>query len=509
MITTTLDAMAAGGIYDQVGGGFPRYSTDAYWLVPHFEKMLYDKALLTRAYLHGWLAHRRAALPRASSRRRSVRAARPAPRPDGGFFSAEDADSEGDRGQVLRLVARRDRGGLRRRRRRGRPLLRRHRGRELRRSAHRLPRQHPARRRPHRGAAARGAARPRRAVRAPRASRCGPGSTTRCCSAGTRCSSRALAEAGAALDRPDWMEAARDERAVPPRATCGATTAGSCDRGRSRGRGALAPRVRRGLRRAARGAAHPGRGRRRRVARARRARSPTSCCASSPTTTAAGSSPPGTTPRRSSCGPKDYEDNATPSENSLAADGAAAPGRAHRRDRATRAARGRGARHDGAARRRAPDGVRVPARRARAPRSPPIEIAVVGDPTTPGPRRCAHEVTSRLLPASVTLARLRRRREPVSPLLADRAAGRRRADRVRVRALRVPRRRSPTPAALRAQLDRRRSAAARSGAESAGGVEGAGREGLGDGPAERDHRLAPGRVERRRPAARPSRHRWP
>jgi uncharacterized protein YyaL (SSP411 family) len=55
MVTTTLDAMAAGGIYDHVGGGFARYSTDAHWLVPHFEKMLYDQALLVGAYLRGSL----------------------------------------------------------------------------------------------------------------------------------------------------------------------------------------------------------------------------------------------------------------------------------------------------------------------------------------------------------------------------------------------------------------------------------------------------------------------
>ena len=53
MVTTTLDAMAAGGMYDHVGGGFDRYSTDDYWLVPHFEKMLYDQALLVGAYLRG------------------------------------------------------------------------------------------------------------------------------------------------------------------------------------------------------------------------------------------------------------------------------------------------------------------------------------------------------------------------------------------------------------------------------------------------------------------------
>ena len=55
MVRVSLDAMAAGGMYDQVGGGFHRYSTDAHWLVPHFEKMLYDQALLTSAYLHAHL----------------------------------------------------------------------------------------------------------------------------------------------------------------------------------------------------------------------------------------------------------------------------------------------------------------------------------------------------------------------------------------------------------------------------------------------------------------------
>src|SRR4029078_6786052 len=56
VVEVTLDAMAHGGIYDQVGGGFARYSVDEVWLVPHFEKMLYDNALLARTYLHGWLA---------------------------------------------------------------------------------------------------------------------------------------------------------------------------------------------------------------------------------------------------------------------------------------------------------------------------------------------------------------------------------------------------------------------------------------------------------------------
>jgi uncharacterized protein len=98
-ITVSLDAMAAGGIYDQVGGGFHRYSVDAYWLVPHFEKMLYDQALLVRAYVHGWLVvgqlprYRRVVEETVDYVLRDLRHA------DGGFFSAEDADSEGVEGK--------------------------------------------------------------------------------------------------------------------------------------------------------------------------------------------------------------------------------------------------------------------------------------------------------------------------------------------------------------------------------------------------------------------------
>ena len=70
MVRHTLDHMAMGGIYDHLGGGFHRYSTDARWLVPHFEKMLYDNALLALAYLEALPGHRRAVLSARSSRRR-------------------------------------------------------------------------------------------------------------------------------------------------------------------------------------------------------------------------------------------------------------------------------------------------------------------------------------------------------------------------------------------------------------------------------------------------------
>jgi uncharacterized protein YyaL (SSP411 family) len=97
MSTKTLEGMALGGMYDLVGGGFHRYSVDREWLVPHFEKMLYDNALLVPAYLHGWLVtgnerYREIAEETLEYMLRELRL------PEGGFASAQDADTDGVEG---------------------------------------------------------------------------------------------------------------------------------------------------------------------------------------------------------------------------------------------------------------------------------------------------------------------------------------------------------------------------------------------------------------------------
>jgi uncharacterized protein YyaL (SSP411 family) len=97
MAARTLDGMALGGMWDAVGGGFHRYSVDAQWLVPHFEKMLYDNALLASAYLHGWAVTGDERY-RAVTERIVEYVLRDLALPEGGFASAQDADTDGVEG---------------------------------------------------------------------------------------------------------------------------------------------------------------------------------------------------------------------------------------------------------------------------------------------------------------------------------------------------------------------------------------------------------------------------
>jgi uncharacterized protein YyaL (SSP411 family) len=104
IVTRTLDAMAAGGMYDLVGGGFHRYSVDERWLVPHFEKMLYDNALLVPAYLHAWLLT-------GNARYREIVGEtveymlRDLQLPEGAFASSQDADTDGVEGLTYTWTA--------------------------------------------------------------------------------------------------------------------------------------------------------------------------------------------------------------------------------------------------------------------------------------------------------------------------------------------------------------------------------------------------------------------
>ncbi len=222
-VERTLDAMMAGGIHDQLGGGFSRYSVDGAWVVPHFEKMLYDNALLARAYLHGWQAFGHERYRRVCERTLDW-ALREMRGPEGGFYSALDADSEGEEGRfyvwtpeqvraVLGDAAQAaidfygvtEAGNFE-----GRSVLRRAGGAAAREPA--------------------GLAEARRALLEARAERARPGLDDKRLTAWNALMLSALAEAGAALDREDYLDAARecagfvlDRMRTPAFAVCGGT----------------------------------------------------------------------------------------------------------------------------------------------------------------------------------------------------------------------------------------------------------------------------------------------
>ena len=98
MAGKTLKAMRRGGIYDHLGFGFHRYATDAGWLIPHFEKMLYDQALLAEVYAEAYAATGRREFLRTAAEIADY-VLRDLASPEGGFYAAEDADSEGEEGK--------------------------------------------------------------------------------------------------------------------------------------------------------------------------------------------------------------------------------------------------------------------------------------------------------------------------------------------------------------------------------------------------------------------------
>ena len=293
MVTATAERMARGGMYDQLAGGFARYSVDAQWVVPHFEKMLYDNALLLRVYAH---LHRVTGAPLALRVADETAAflMRDLGTAQGGFASALDADTEGVEGKTYAWTPRPAR---RRARRRGRRLG----GAAARgdRSGHvRARRLHAATaggpRRP--GALGTGAGRAARRARRPSQ----PARDDKVVTAWNGLAIVALAEGGAALDRPAWVDAAARaaELLAGPAHRRRAAAPLLARRRRRRGRGCA-----RGLRRAGRRPARAAPGHRRRARWLAAATELLDVALAHFVDGTAASSTPPTTPRRCCTGP--------------------------------------------------------------------------------------------------------------------------------------------------------------------------------------------------------------
>ena len=198
MALHTLRAMAAGGMYDQIGGGFARYRVDARWVIPHFEKMLYDNALLARAYLHGFQVSGEPFFERVCTETLDW-ALRDLRQEEGGFASALDADSEGEEGRFYVWTP----DEMRARWRTRTPTPR------SRTSASTGPPNFEGRWAPVRAASdPEGLAEIKARLREVREQRVWPGLDDKRLTAWNALMISALADAGGALERPDYLDAA-------------------------------------------------------------------------------------------------------------------------------------------------------------------------------------------------------------------------------------------------------------------------------------------------------------